>query len=162
MTLRVGDPAPPFSALSDQGQQISLDALHGKWVVLFFYPRAGSRGCSVEARGFENLLHDFHRLGTDIIGISTDTEAHQAKFRQGCTLHFPLIPDSDKKICSRYGVMGLLGLLTGQADRQTFLIDREGKIAHHWRFVNPFSHASEVLEQVQGLTGYTETRESQS
>ncbi|GEM45139.1 peroxiredoxin [Deinococcus cellulosilyticus] len=162
MALHVGDPAPPFSATSDQGQTLDLEALRGKWVLLFFYPKAGSRGCSVEARGFETLLPDFERLNTQVIGISTDTEAHQAKFRQGCTLHFPLIPDSDKKICTKYGVLGLLSVLTGQADRQTFLIDPEGKVARHWRFVNPFSHASEVLEQLQRLTGYTETRESQS
>ena len=153
MALHVGDPAPPFTAISDQGQTLDLQHLRGSWVVIFFYPRAGSQGCSVEARGFESNLLDFQKLIATVIGVSTDTEAHQAKFRQSCTLHFPLIPDSDKKICSKYGVLGLLSVLTGQADRQTFLINPEGKIAWHWRFVNPFTHASEVLEQLQRLTG---------
>lgn len=153
MALRVGDPAPLFTATSDQGQTLDLQQLRGNWVVLFFYPRAGSHGCSVEARGFESSLTDFQKLNVSVIGISTDTEAHQAKFRQSCTLHFPLIPDSDKKISSKYGVLGLLSVLTGQADRQTFLINPEGKIAWHWRFVNPFTHASEVLEQLQRMTG---------
>lgn len=162
MSLSIGDPAPLFQGTSDQGEKVNLQDLRGRWVVLFFYPRANTQGCSIEARSFENALPDFQRLGAQVIGISTDTEAHQAKFRQSCTLHYPLIPDSDKKICAQYGVLGLFSRLTGQAERQTFLIGPDGNIVRHWRFVNPFSHGSEVLGELQRLTGYTETRESQS
>lgn len=149
MTLLTGQPAPAFSGRSDNGQEISLEALRGKWVVLYFYPRASTPGCSIEAQQFEVALPEFERLGATVVGVSTDTEARQARFRDQCGLHFPLLPDSDKTIAKAYGVLGGLGGLLGIAARQTFLIDPQGQLAYHWKQVNPMRHAAEVLVELE-------------
>ncbi|RJF73637.1 peroxiredoxin [Deinococcus cavernae] len=145
MTPRVGQPAPPFQARSDDGQILDLTALRGRWVVLYFYPKASTPGCSIEAQRFEQALPEFERSGAAVVGVSTDTEASQAKFRDQCQLTFPLLPDGDKAICQAYGVLGGLNGLLGVAARQTFLIDPQGILVHHWKSVNPASHAGEVL-----------------
>ncbi|KEF35251.1 MULTISPECIES: peroxiredoxin [Deinococcus] len=149
MALRAQQPAPDFDTRSDDGQPVRLADLRGRWVVLYFYPRAGTPGCSVEAQRFEAALPEFERLGAVVIGVSTDTEARQAKFRESCGLSFPLIPDSDRSLARAYGVMGGVGGLLGVAARQTFLIDPQGRIAHHWRTVNPVSHAADVLRYLR-------------
>lgn len=149
MTIKIGVLAPDFDARSDDGRSVTLSALRGSWVVLYFYPRANSVGCSIEAARFQEALPEFERLGALVVGVSTDTEASQAKFRETCDLRFPLLPDGDKTIGRAYGVIGgLMGLLN-MADRQTFLIDPEGRVAQHWRRVNPHKHAAEVLEDLR-------------
>lgn len=145
MTLQVGQPAPTFSARSDDGQPIDLTSLRGQWVVLYFYPKASTPGCSIEAQRFEQALPEFEQAGAVVVGVSTDTEASQAKFRDQCSLSFPLLPDGDKTISRAYGVLGGLTGLLGVAARQTFLIDPQGTLAHHWKTVHPASHAPEVL-----------------
>lgn len=153
MTLATGQPAPTFTARSDDGQEISLAALRGRWVVLYFYPRASTPGCSLEARQFEASLPEFEQRGAMVIGVSTDTEARQARFRDQCGLNFPLLPDSEKAIARAYGVLGGLGGLLGIAARQTFLIDPQGNLAYHWKQVNPTSHAAQVLGKLEQLQG---------
>lgn len=150
MSSRVGQPAPEFEARSDDGRPVRLADLRGKWVVLYFYPRANTPGCSLEARRFEQALPEFERLGATVVGVSTDTEARQANFRDACDLSFPLIPDGDRALSRAYGVLGGLGGLLGMAARQTFLIDPNGNVAHHWPSVNPQTHAEEVLRRLQG------------
>lgn len=145
MTPQVGQPAPAFDAHSDDGQHIASSALRGRWVVLYFYPKASTPGCSIEAQRFEQALPEFERAGAVVVGVSTDTEASQAKFRDQCRLSFPLLPDGDKAISRAYGVLGGLTGLLGVAARQTFLIDPQGTLVHHWKTVNPASHAAEVL-----------------
>ena len=152
MTLSPGQMAPAFSALSDNGEHVSLEGLHGSWAVLYFYPKAGSLGCAVEAQRFEASLPEFSRLGARVIGVSTDTEAAQAKMREKCSLSFPLLPDSKKEIARAYGVMGGLTGLFGVADRQTFLIDPQGKLAFHWKRVNPMNPAKDILDKLERLT----------
>ncbi|GAA5531676.1 peroxiredoxin Bcp [Deinococcus aluminii] len=149
MPLRAGQPAPEFDVRSDDGRRVRLADLRGQWVVLYFYPRANTPGCSTEARRFEAALPEFGRLNAAVIGISTDTEARQANFRDNCGLSFPLIPDSERTLSRAYGVIGGLGGLLGLAARQTFLIDPEGNLAHHWRTVNPATHAADVLRWLQ-------------
>lgn len=149
MSPRVGQPAPDFDTRSDDGQPVRLADLRGRWVVLYFYPRASTPGCSVEAQRFEAALPEFERLNAAVIGVSTDTEARQARFRESCDLSFPLIPDGDRSLSRAYGVMGGLGGLLGLAGRQTFLIDPDGKVAHHWRTVNPASHAADVVRYLR-------------
>lgn len=148
MPLPVGQPAPAFDTRSDDGRPVSLTELRGRWVVLYFYPRAGTAGCSIEARRFEAALPEFERLSAAVIGVSTDTEARQASFRDTCGLSFPLVPDGDRTLSRAYGVIGGLGGLLGAAARETFLIDPEGKLAHHWRRVNPPTHAADVLREL--------------
>ncbi|AFZ69010.1 peroxiredoxin [Deinococcus peraridilitoris] len=151
MGLRVGETAPAFSARSDDGRAVELSALRGRWVVLFFYPKAGSMGCALEAGRFESSLPEFERLNATVIGVSTDTEASQAKFRQKCSLSFPLLPDGDRQIAAAYGVMGGLMKVFGRSSRQTFLIDPAGNIVHHWSRVNPLRHATDVLAELERI-----------
>lgn len=151
MTPRVGAPAPDFAARSDDGRPVALTSLRGQWVLLFFYPRASSPGCSIEAQRFEAALPEFERRGALVVGVSTDTEARQAQFRDKCDLSYPLLPDGDRAICRAYGVIGGLGGLLNMAARQSFLIGPDGRLAHHWRGVNPMTHASEVLKVLDQL-----------
>ncbi|SMB93547.1 peroxiredoxin Q/BCP [Deinococcus hopiensis KR-140] len=145
MTPRVGEPAPDFDTRSDDGRPLRLSDLRGRWVVLYFYPRASTPGCSLEAQRFEAALPEFERLNAAVIGVSTDTEARQAKFRDSCGLTFPMLPDGDRAVAKAYGVMGGLGGLLGMAARQTFLVDPQGNVAWHWSNVNPATHAADVL-----------------
>ncbi len=156
MELSVGQPAPTFQARSDDGRSIDLEAYGGQWVVLYFYPRASTPGCSVEAQRFEQSLGEFERCNAQVIGVSTDTEARQAQFREKCGLSFPLLPDSDKSIAKQYSVLGGVSGLLGLSQRQTFLIDPQGNLAYIWRKVNPVSHAIEVLARLQLLQMKTE------
>jgi thioredoxin-dependent peroxiredoxin len=148
--MNLGLPAPAFQATTDAGLQVSLEDLKGRWVVLYFYPKDNTPGCSIEAARFEQALPTFEALGASVIGVSTDNTESHAKFREKCKLSFALIADQDKAISKAYGVLsGLTGLL-GVADRQTFLIDPAGQIAHHWRRVNPMTHAVEVQRELEG------------
>lgn len=151
MAPSLGQVAPSIHARSDNGTLIDLAALRGRWVVLYFYPRANTPGCTIEAQSFEQALPEFERLGAEVIGVSTDTEARQASFRHQCSLSFPLLPDSNREICRAYGVLGGLTGLLGVAARQTFLINPEGQIAYIWKSVNPTRHAAEVLERLGKL-----------
>jgi thioredoxin-dependent peroxiredoxin len=149
MTLQVGQLAPPFETRSDDGHPVSLAALRGLWVVLYFYPRAMTPGCSIEAQRFEQAMPEFQRLGARVIGVSTDTEARQAQFRDSCSLSFPLLPDSEREVSKLYGALGGVTGLLGLAQRHTFLIDPEGTIACIWRKVSPGRHAGEVLQELE-------------
>ena len=151
MPLRLGDLAPDFQARSDDGQPVSSASLAGGWAVLYFFPKAGSPGCSLEARAFEQALPEFERLQTRVVGVSTDTEARQALFREQCHLTFPLLPDGDRAIGRAFGVLGGVGGLLGLTRRQTFLIDPQGRLAYRWQSVRPAQHAAEVLEKLRAL-----------
>ncbi|QLG11159.1 peroxiredoxin [Deinococcus sp. D7000] len=149
MKPAVHQPAPEFTRRSDDGRTVSLRGLRGQWVVLYFYPRASSAGCTTEARHFEAALPEFERLNAAVIGVSTDTEAHQAHFRDTCGLTHPLIPDGDRTLCRAYGVLGGLGVLTGRAARATFLIDPQGVLVHAHRSANPQGHAAVMVQQLE-------------
>ncbi len=144
--MNISEPVPNFSATSDNGEIISLEKLRGEWVILYFYPKDSSLGCSIEAQRFEQSLPEFVKRNARVIGVSTGSSASQTKFREKCNLTFPLLPDTDKSIAKAYGVINGFMALLGNADRQTFLIDPNGNLAHHWKFVNPLSHATEVLQ----------------
>jgi thioredoxin-dependent peroxiredoxin len=149
MGLTIGQAAPDFAGTDDTGKDISLGNLRGKWVVLYFYPKDNTAGCSLEAAKFEQALPEFHALGAEVIGVSTDSNQSHASFRQKCKLSFPLLPDTDNKLSVAYGVpTGFLGAIGGA--RQTFLIDPDGKLTHIWRLVvNPLIHALEVKRELE-------------
>ena len=149
MTLSAGQLAPPFEARSDDGRRYSLSELRGGWTVLYFFPRALTRDCNLEARQFEALLPAFEQHRAQVIGVSTDTEARQALFRDTCQLSFALLPDSARSLAGLYGVLGGLSGWLGRTQRCTFLIDPQGVIAHVWRKVAPDGHAAEVLAELQ-------------
>ncbi|WP_293912254.1 peroxiredoxin [Deinococcus sp.] len=151
MTLQVGQLAPAFEVRSDDGHTVSLEALRGLWVVLYFYPRAMTPGCNIEAQRFEQALPEFQRRGARVIGVSTDTEARAAQFRDSCSLSFPLLPDSEREVSKLYGVLGGVTGLLGIANRHSFLIDPAGNVAYIWRKVNPGRHAGDVLRELESL-----------
>lgn len=146
--LRPGQTAPLFEARSDEGQLLSLLALRGQWVVLYFFPRAMTPACTLEAAGFETLLGDFRRRSAQVIGVSSDTEARQALFRETCRLSFALLPDSEKRVCRAYGVLGGLGGWLGLSQRCTYLIDPAGLVVQVWSGMKPGQHAAEVLREL--------------
>ncbi|GGL66733.1 peroxiredoxin [Deinococcus aerolatus] len=153
MKPAVHQAAPEFTRRSDDGRTVRLSALRGQWVVLYFFPRAGSADCSIEARRFETALPEFERLNAVVIGVSADTEAHQARFRDTCGLTHPLIPDGDRVLCRAYGVVRGLGGLLGLTARVTFLIDPQGRLAHQHRNANPAGHASAMLQELERRAG---------
>lgn len=145
----LNQPAPDFSAVSDDGQTIRLSDLRGQWVVLYFYPKANSYGCSIEAQKFEASLPEFERLGARVIGISTDTEGSQAAFREKCHLTFPLLPDPDQTICRAYGVMGGVTSLLGVSGRASFLIDPQGVLVYELRNMLHTVHVPGALAELE-------------
>ena len=148
MTLRAGQTAPLFDARSDDGRRCALAALRGQWVVLYFFARAGAPGSTLEAQHFEAALPELARFNAQVIGVSTDTEAKQALFREVCQFTFPLLPDSARQLSRQYGVLGGWPGLLGRSQRCTYLIDPQGLIARVWRNVSPSRQAAEVLREL--------------
>src|SRR5947209_4999414 len=140
----VGDPAPDFRLPSQDGVPIALSDFRGKWVVLYFYPKDGTTGCTIEAHNFQRDITKYEALNSVIIGVSVDSSSSHQEFcaKQGLT--FKLIADTDKIASREYGsVMNLV--VTKIASRNTFLIDPRGKIAKVWMGVDPGRHSDEVL-----------------
>ncbi len=145
--LRPGDRAPDFTATAHTGAQIKLSALRGKVVVLYFYPKDNTPGCTTEAQGFRDDHATFEQAGAVILGVSSqDNESHQA-FAAEHGLPFSLLPDEDKKIAQLYGVGSFLGFVS----RVTFVIDREGKIFKVYDKVTPKNHAQEIANDLEKL-----------
>jgi len=144
----VGQAAPEFTLPSQDGSQISLKSFHGKWVVLYFYPRDMTSGCTVEAHNFQRDLAQFEAKHAVILGVSVDsTSSHQ----QFCTkegLTFRLLSDASHDVTKAYGSLSEhFGF--AMAQRNTFLIDPKGKIAHVWTKVNPATASTDTLAAIQ-------------
>jgi len=122
--LGVGDVAPDFSLRLPDGSTRTLASYRGRPVVLFFYPKANTTGCTLETRGFSERYEAFRRAGVEVIGVSVDSAETQAAFAEKCGSRFPLVADTSKEIARQYGVLGLLGW----ARRVTFLVDGQGRI----------------------------------
>jgi Peroxiredoxin len=146
MALEVGILAPLFSAVNQDGDTIRLESLRGKWVVLYFYPKDDTPGCTMEAKGFEQLREEFEKEDAVILGVSRDDEKSHKEFCTKYGLNFHLLADKDGKIIEAYKAKGMLF-----TKRITYLIDPEGKIAFVWKKVNPSKHAKEVLEKLREL-----------
>jgi peroxiredoxin Q/BCP len=143
----VGQAAPGFTLPSQDGSQISLSSFKGKWVVLYFYPKDMTTGCTIEAHKFQEALPQFEAKNAVILGVSVDTpDSHQ----QFCTkegLTFRLLADPKHTVVDQYGSLGNFGPMT-IANRNTFLIDPSGKIVKEWVKVNPQTSASDVLAAI--------------
>ncbi|KER09102.1 MAG: hypothetical protein HY22_13885 [[Candidatus Thermochlorobacteriaceae] bacterium GBChlB] len=140
-TLNIGDVAPDFSLQSDDGRTIKLSDYREKTVVLFFYPKDETPGCTKEACGFRDSFSAFKDAGIEVFGVSVDgVESHQ-KFREKEKLNFTLLSDDKKEVSKKYGVLGGMGL----SQRVTFIIGKNGVIKKIFRDVKPESHAQEVL-----------------
>ena len=151
--LDVGDKAPDFDLPTDGGR-VKLSALKGKAVIVYFYPRDDTPGCTKEACGFNDSLPDFAKLKAEIIGISKDGEASHAKFRKKYGLKFLLASDADTKVLQAYGSWiekSMYGRKYMGIDRSTFLIDAKGVVRGVWRGVKVPGHVEEVLEAAKGL-----------
>ncbi len=143
---KVGDVAPDFETVGQDGKRIKLSELKGKVVVLYFYPKDFTPGCTMEACNFRDNFDDFKKLGIEVVGISTDTESSHKKFSEKYNLPFFLASDKNKEVVRKYDVLGLV-----TAKRVTFLIDKSGKIAYVFPKVSPKEHAGEVLEKIEEL-----------
>jgi peroxiredoxin Q/BCP len=140
----VGQAAPTFTLPSQDGTPISLDQYKGKWVVLYFYPKDMTPGCTIEAHKFQDALPQFEAKNAVILGVSVDTPDSHKQFCAKDGLTFHLLADPDHKVVSAYGSLGGFNGFT-IANRNTFLIDPHGKISKVWVKVNPSEAASEVL-----------------
>jgi peroxiredoxin Q/BCP len=149
--IQPGDPAPDFELLSDTGQKVRLSDLRGKTVVLYFYPRADTPGCTKEACGFRDDYRGYEERDVVILGVSPDAVKKQANFKAKHSLPFTLLDDTEHRVSEAYGVW-VLKKLRGREymgiQRTTFLIDPEGKIARIFRKVKPVGHSQEVLEMI--------------
>ena len=151
----VGSEAPPFSAPDQHESVVTLDGQRGKWVVLYFYPRDNTPGCTKEACSFRDRNTEIAALGATIIGVSTDSTGSHAKFATKFDLPFSLLADTDHEIASAYGAWGLkkhYGREYEGITRSTVIIDPEGKVAKVWRSVKPASHGDQVLEWLKANT----------
>ena len=149
-----GDKAPDFDLPTDGTGRVSLKALRGKAVVVYFYPRDDTPGCTKEACGFNDALADFSRVKAEIVGVSKDKEASHARFRDKYGLKFRLAADVDTKVAQAYGVWiekSLYGRKYMGMDRATFLIDKAGVVRRVWRGVKVPGHVDEVLEAAKAL-----------
>ena len=152
--VTAGQKAPDFTALDDRGEKIKLSDYKGRNVVLFFYPKDDTSGCTKEACSFRDALPRFDGLNAVVLGISPDSVKSHQKFKEKFQLPYPLVVDEDHAIAERYGVWGeksmygrkYLGIL-----RTTFVIDKSGKIAKVFEKVKPEDHAAEVAEAVAAL-----------
>lgn len=151
---KVGDPAPDFTLPTDGTGTVTLSALRGKPVVLYFYPRDDTPGCTMEACGFNDNLPNFSSVNAEIIGVSKDNEASHARFRAKFGLRFHLAADTETKVAKAYGVWiekSLYGRKYMGMDRATYLIDKDGIVRHVWRGVKVAGHVDEVLKAVRAL-----------
>jgi peroxiredoxin Q/BCP len=149
LKLKERDNAPDFTAATQDGAQVSLSDYKGKNVVLYFYPRDDTPGCTKEACGFRDEFGALKKKGAVVLGVSTDSVKSHEKFARKHELPFTLLADEDKKIVEAYGVWGqksFMGRKYMGTHRVTFLIGSDGKIKRIWREVRPAEHVKEVLE----------------
>lgn len=152
--LEAGKKAPAFTLTADDGTKVRLSELKGKPVVLYFYPRDDTPGCTKEACAFRDQKAKLKKLGAQVLGVSTDSvESHQ-KFRDKYKLNFPLLADPDHKVSEKYGAWrekNMYGKKSMGIQRSTYLIDADGKVAHVWKRVKVEGHDEQVLNALAEL-----------
>ncbi len=152
--INVGDSAPAFSCPSETGQVISSGSLKGKKIVLYFYPKDATPGCTTEAQDFRDRIEAFKSAGAVVMGVSRDSVASHEKFAAKQCLPFNLLSDENGSICEDYGVWvekNMYGKKYMGIERSTFLIDGSGTIRNIWRKVKVNGHADEVLEAAKAI-----------
>lgn len=147
--LAPGDPAPDFDVESSDGRRVSLASLRGKLVVVYFFPKAFTPGCTVETKGFRDNYPELRELGVEVVGISTDSLATQCEFAKAQAVTFPMVGDADKSIARGFGV---LWPLLGVARRVTFVVDEAGIVRHVFQHeVQISKHLDDVLRLVRKM-----------
>lgn len=147
-TLKAGDKAPNFSALDQDGNTITLKDYEGKKLVVFFYPKASTPGCTAEACNLKDNYHAFQNKGYDVLGVSADSEKRQQNFKNKYKLPYPLLADEDKKVIEAFGVWGPKKFMGKEYDgihRTTFVIDEKGIILEVITKVKTKDHAAQIL-----------------
>ncbi len=150
----VGKKAPAFTLPSSSGGNVKLSDFAGSPVIVYFYPKDDTPGCTVEAKGFQALAADFDKAGVPVLGISPDSVDSHCKFAEKHGLAFALLADEKHEVAEKYGVWvekNMYGKKYWGIQRSTFLIDKNGAIAKIWPRVKPQGHAEEVLEAARGL-----------
>ena len=154
MSVEAGKKAPDFSATTDGGGKVKLSDFKGKNVILYFYPKDDTPGCTKEACGFRDAKPNFSKAKAVVLGVSKDSVARHDKFRDKYDLNFPLLSDEDGKICEKYGTWiekSLYGRKYMGIDRATFLIDGKGVVRQVWHKVKVPGHVEEVLAALKAL-----------
>jgi len=149
MPLQVGDNAPDFTLGTDDNLQITLSKLRGKKIILYFYPKDDTPGCTQQACDFRDKLPDFNKTSTVVLGVSKDDATSHGKFKKKFSLNFALLADTEGKVCDAYGVMAeksMYGKTYLGIERTTFLINEKGKISKIWHKVKVPGHIEEVLQ----------------
>lgn len=142
---QVGQAAPTFTLPSQDGTKISLDSFHGKWIVLYFYPKDMTTGCTIEAHNFQRDLAQYESANAVILGVSVDSATSHQQFCTKEGLSFRLLADESKSVTKEYGSLAMYQM----AKRNTFLISPQGKIAKVWTDVKPAHHSEEVLAEIK-------------
>ena len=153
-TALIGKPAPAFAADSTFGR-ISLEQCRGRGIVLYFYPKDNTPGCTTETEGFRDAHDQFIAMGCVVIGVSRDSLRSHENFSSKLKLPFPLIADTDEAVCAAYGVIKqkqMYGKQVRGIERSTFLINADGKLVQAWRGIKVPGHVQEVLQAAQNLT----------
>ena len=156
MELKTGSDAPSFCAKDWEGKEHCLEDYEGKWVVLYFYPKDNTPGCTTEAVDFTSMKGEFDSLGAAIIGVSGDSEKSHKKFIDKHDLDITLLSDPEHQLMKQYGAWkekSMYGKTFMGIVRSTVLIDPDGRVAHHWPKVKAKGHAAEVKERLAELKG---------
>lgn len=155
-TLEPGAPAPLFTLPDQDGKPVSLADFAGRWVVLYFYPKDDTPGCTKEACSFRDSYGALQAKGAVVLGVSGDSATSHRKFADKYGLPFPLLADTDHEVARAYGAWGTKRMYGKEYEgliRSTVVIDREGKVAHVWPKVKPEGHGEEVLAWLEAHTG---------
>ncbi|MGD0257816.1 MAG: peroxiredoxin [Thermoplasmata archaeon] len=152
--LEVGDVAPDFTAPSASGQMFQLSSLRGRPVILFFFPRANSLGCTIETRAFADHFSEIQAAGVSVVGVSVDPVTAQKSFATKCDVSFPLVSDGDKSVARAYGVLGFLGF----ARRVTFFLNEAGRVDEVVEAIGPNPHVKRALERIARGSGPSPTK----
>jgi len=153
--LEIGENAPDFTLPDQDGNPVALSSLRGQRVVLYFYPKADTPGCTTQACGVRDHLPDYESAGAVVLGVSPDPVKRVKKFHDGQGLNFTLLADEDHAVCDAYGVWtekSMYGKKYWGAQRATFVIDAEGRVAHVIEKVTPKTHDDEVLAALAAST----------
>ena len=152
--VEIGKKVPSFSSILDDGSNLKSNDLKGKYVVIYFYPKDSTPGCTKEGEDFRDLYKEFKKHDSLIFGVSRDSVASHEKFKNKYNFQFSLISDEDESLCNIFDVIkekNMYGRKYMGIERSTFLIDKKGKLVHEWRKVKVKDHAQKVLDIIKNI-----------
>lgn len=150
VTLKIGEPAPQFILPNAKNEMVSLGSFKGSWVVLYFYPKDDTPGCTKQACSFRDDLHKLENLGAKVVGVSVDDSESHAEFAKKYNLPFPLLSDKDGEVARKYGALTNLFFIK-MAKRYTFLIDPKGYLQKSYLSVDTSRHSQQIIDDLTAL-----------